>query len=136
MAIIPNFSAKTAQRFHAVLRMVTAYLFILHGSAKILQMPHVARFDHIHLFSLAGFAGLLELVGGGLLLVGLFTRPTAFILSGEMAFAYFIGHATQTTILLPILNHGDAAILYCFIFLFLSAAGSGTWSIDAMLSRR
>jgi putative oxidoreductase len=116
----------------AVLRIVTAYLFLQHGSAKLLGMPHVAMFDGVQLFSLIGVAGLLELVGGALVLIGLFTRPAAFVLSGEMAVAYFMAHAKQGSPLLPMLNQGELAVLYCFVFLFLAAAGAGAWSVDAL----
>jgi putative oxidoreductase len=80
--------------------------------------------------SLAGVAGILELVGGALFILGLFTRPVAFILSGEMAFAYFIGHAPKGSMLMPMLNGGELAVLYCFLFLFFAAAGAGAWSVD------
>lgn len=116
----------------AALRIVTGYLFVQHGTAKLFGVPHVAMFDHLSLFSLLGLAGVLELVGGALLLVGLFTRAAAFILSGEMAAAYFMAHAAQGNVLLPTLNQGEAAVLYCFICLFLSAAGGGAWSIDSI----
>ncbi len=119
----------------AVLRIVTAYLFLLHGSAKLLGAPHVAMFDNLQILSLSGIAGILELVGGLLLLIGLFTRPVAFVLSGEMAFAYFIGHASLGTPHLPLLNEGEPAVLFCFIFLYLAAAGPGTWSVDGALSK-
>lgn len=117
-------------RIQSILRIVSAYLFMLHGSAKILHMPHIARFEHVHIFSLVGLAGLLELVGGALLVAGLFTRPVAFILCGEMAFAYFMAHASRGYAWFPLMNGGDAAVLYCFIFLFLAAAGGGSWSLD------
>jgi putative oxidoreductase len=120
-----------APRAHALLRIVTGYLFLLHGSAKLLGFPHVASFDHVSLASLIGVAGLLELVGGALVMVGLFVRPVAFILSGEMAVGYFMAHASKGSPLLPVLNGGDGAVLYCFIFLFLAAAGAGLWSLDA-----
>jgi putative oxidoreductase len=120
-----------APRGRALLRIVTGYLFLLHGSAKLLGFPHVPSFDHLSLASLIGVAGLLELVGGALVLIGLFVRPVAFILSGEMAVGYFMAHATKGNPLLPILNGGDGAVLYCFIFLFLAAAGAGVWSLDA-----
>lgn len=116
----------------ALLRIVTAYLYLQHGTAKLLHVPHVAMFDQLQLMSLIGLAGVLELVGGALLLVGLFTRPTAFILCGEMAVAYFMAHATQGHVLVPMLNQGELAVLYCFIFLYLSVAGAGTWSLDAL----
>ena len=116
----------------AALRIVSGYLFVQHGTAKLFGLPHVAMFDHLNLFSLIGLAGVLELVGGALVLVGLFTRLAAFILSGEMAAAYFIAHASHGNVLLPTLNEGEAAVLYCFVFLFLAAAGGGVWSIDSM----
>ena len=119
------------ERALAVLRIVTAYLLIQHGSAKLFGFPHVAAFDNFNPMSLAGAAGVLECVGGVLLLIGLFTRPVAFILSGELAFAYFIGHAPRGNVLSPMLNGGEAAVLYCFVFLFIAAAGGGSWSLDA-----
>jgi putative oxidoreductase len=119
------------ERALAVLRIVTAYLLIQHGSAKLFGFPHVAAFDNLVLLSLPGIAGILEIVGGVLLLLGLFTRPVAFILSGELAFAYFIGHAPRGNVLSPMLNGGEAAVLYCFVFLFIAAAGGGSWSLDA-----
>ena len=123
--------ASYTPRALALLRIVTGYLFLLHGSAKLLHIPHVAMFDGLQLMSLMGFAGVLELVGGILMVIGLFTRPTAFILSGEMAAAYFMGHAPQGNVLLPMLNQGESAVLFCFIFLFFAAAGAGVWSVDA-----
>ena len=116
----------------AVLRIVTAFLFLQHGTAKLFGVPHVAMFDDLPLFSLIGFAGMLEVVGGILLILGLFTRPVAFILSGEMAVAYFMAHASQGYVLSPMMNQGESAVLFCFIFLFLVFAGAGAWSLDAM----
>jgi putative oxidoreductase len=121
-----------ALRALAALRIVSGYLFVQHGTAKLFGVPHVAMFDHLSLFSLIGLAGVLELVGGALVMLGLFTRPASFILSGEMAVAYFIAHASPGNVLLPTLNEGEAAVLYCFVFLFLSLAGAGAWSIDSM----
>ena len=119
-----------ASRALAALRIVSGYLFVQHGTAKLFGVPHVAMFDHLNLFSLIGLAGVPELVGGALVLVGLFTRFAALILSGEMAAAYFIAHASHGNVLLPTLNEGEAAVLYCFIFLLI-AAGGGAWSIDS-----
>jgi len=121
-------------RAHALLRIVTGYLFVVHGTAKLLGVPHIEMFDDVKLYSLIGLAGELELVGGFLILVGLGTRLVAFVLCGEMAAAYFIGHASRGAALLPILNQGELAVLYCFVFLFLAAAGAGAWSIDQVLS--
>jgi putative oxidoreductase len=125
-----------APRALAALRIVAGYLFLQHGSAKLLGVPHVAMFDHLTLFSLIGLAGALELVGGALIVLGLFTRPAAFILSGEMAAAYFMAHASPGNVLLPTVNEGEAAVLYCFVFLFLSVAGAGAWSIDSIRTSR
>ena len=135
MALNNGFVDNWRPRVLAVLRIVTAYLFLQHGTAKLLGVPHVAMFDGVTLFSLIGFAGLLEMVGGALLLLGLFTRPTAFVLSGEMAFAYFMGHANQANVLVPMLNQGELAVLYCFVFLYFAVAGAGAWSLDALLAR-
>jgi len=129
-------ASRWAPHVRSLLRIVTAYLFLLHGSAKLLQVPHVAMFDDLQLVSLLGLAGVLELVGGGLLLIGLFTRPVAFVLSGEMAFAYFMMHASRDTLLLPLINRGEPAVLYCFIFLYLAAAGAGPWSLDALRAEK
>ena len=107
-------NASTLSRYQsqalAVMRIVFAYLFLLHGSAKLLGAPHVAMFDNLQLFSLMGLAGVLELVGGVLLIIGLFTRPVAFLLSGQMAVAYFMAHAKAGTTLLPLLNGGEPAV--------------------------
>lgn len=116
----------------AALRIVTAYLFVQHGTSKLLGMPHVPMFDGLQIVSLIGLAGVLELVGGALMLIGLFTRPVAFILSGMMAAAYFIGHASRGNALLPMLNQGELAVMFCFVFLMFAVAGAGAWSVDAM----
>ena len=123
-------------RVLAVLRIVTAYLFIPHGTAKLFGVPHVSMFDGLQLMSLVGLAGVLELVGGALLLIGLFTRPVAFVLCGFMAVAYFMAHANQGNALLPILNAGELAVLYSFVFLYFVFAGAGAWSVDAVRKRR
>ncbi|HTT06937.1 MAG TPA: DoxX family protein [Steroidobacteraceae bacterium] len=115
----------------SVLRIVTALLFIQHGSAKLFHVPHQAAFEHLHLMSLLGVQGILEFFGGLLLLVGLFSRPIAFLLSGDMAVAFFMAHFPRSW--LPILNGGDLAVLFSFVFLYLWVAGPGPWSIDAKL---
>lgn len=115
-----------APYFLAVLRIITALLFIAHGTGKLLGFPALGF--QPPLFSLFGLAGVIEIVGGILLILGLFTRPVAFILSGEMAVAYFMAHAPQN--FHPILNQGESAILFCFIFLYLVFAGPGAWSLD------
>lgn len=120
----------------SILRILAAFLFFHVGSAKLLAFPVAVMPDGgtAPLTSLAGVAGALEVVGGTLLLLGLFTRPVAFVVSGEMAFAYFIGHAPQG--FWPVLNGGQPAILYCFIWLYISSAGPGPWSLDALLRRK
>ena len=112
----------------SVLRIVAAFIFLLHGTQKLLGFPEATR-GMPEFLSLLWVAGALELVGGVLLLVGLFTRPTAFVMSGLMAFAYFIAHAPRS--FWPTSNGGDAAILFCFLFLYLVFAGPGPWSLDA-----
>ena len=121
-----------APRVLSILRIVAALIFMEHGTQKLLGFPPSDR-PSPELFSLIGLAGLLELVGGALLVLGLFTRPVAFILSGEMAFAYWMAHAPQS--FFPVLNGGDAAILYCFVFLYIAAAGGGAWSLDHLRDR-
>ncbi|WP_036281610.1 DoxX family protein [Methylocystis sp. ATCC 49242] len=111
-----------------VLRIATALLFLQHGTAKIFGYPHVAMFDGLKLMSLLGVGGLLELFGGLLMLVGLFTRPVAFVLSGEMAVAYFMFHGVEQ--FWPILNKGELAALYSFVFLFFAVAGPGKFALD------
>ncbi|MGH8401150.1 MAG: DoxX family protein [Gammaproteobacteria bacterium] len=119
-------------RLLSVLRIVTAFLFIQHGTSKLFHYP--ADMGHVALFSLIGLAGVLEAFGGALLLLGLFTRPVAFILSGEMAFAYFMAHAPGG--FWPALNHGEAAVFYCFVFLYFAAAGGGPWALDKYIGRK
>ncbi|RST31059.1 DoxX family protein [Sphingomonas ginkgonis] len=120
---------------HALLRIVAGLLFIEHGTQKLLGFPPSAPGHPAPTVgSLLWIGGVLELVGGLLVLVGLFTRPVAFILAGEMAVAYWTFHAPQSTF--PAINMGDAAILFCFVFLFLSTAGSGPWSVDEAIRQR
>ena len=120
-------------RVLAVLRILTALLFLQHGLAKLFGFPHVANFDNLPMYSLVWFAGVIEIVGSVLLLIGLFTRPVAFIMSGEMAVAYFMRHAPDG--FFPILNRGELAVLYCFVFLYFVFSGPGAWSIDGMMSK-
>jgi putative oxidoreductase len=114
----------------SLLRIVAAFLFLAHGTQKLFGFPVASPGGPAELLSQMGIAGLLEFVGGGLLLAGLWTRPVAFLLSGEMAFAYFLVHAPQG--FWPMLNGGELAALYCFLFLFLAAAGPGPWSLDSV----
>ena len=124
-----------APQLLSILRIVVAFMFIQIGSAKWFAFPAAVMpgGGTAAVGSLVWVAAVLEVVGGTFILLGLFTRPVAFILSGEMALAYFIGHAPQG--FWPVLNQGQAAIFYCFFFLYLSAAGPGLWSLDAMLRR-
>jgi putative oxidoreductase len=118
-----------APRVLSIARVVSALMFMSHGMQKLLNFPPRANnAPGPELFSLYGLAGSLEMVGGILLVFGLFTRPVAFILSGEMAFAYWMSHAPRA--MYPVLNGGDAAVLYCFWFLYLAFAGGGAWSLD------
>ena len=122
--------AAWAPRLLSVLRIVAALIFLEHGTQKLLGFPPMPAGGAMPPpLSLIWVAGVLELVGGLLLLIGLVTRPVAFVLAGEMAVAYWMSHAPKS--LYPALNMGDAAILYCFVFLYLSAAGPGPWSVDS-----
>lgn len=132
-----NFDTITAKYQPVVLsllRFVTGLLFLQYGLAKLFKWPPVPMFEKVELFSLYGAAGSLELIGGSLLVLGLFTRPVAFIVAGEMAFAYFMGHAPRG--FFPILNNGGLAIMFCFTFLYLAFAGGGPISLDAMLRKK
>ncbi len=126
-------AAPWAPRLLSVLRIAAGLMFLQHGTAKYLKIPALPMFAKVDPMTPVGIAGMLELVGGLLLIVGLFTRPVAFILSGLMAVAYFMAHAPRG--FFPIANAGELAVLYCFVFLYLAAAGAGPWSIDAMRNR-
>lgn len=117
----------------AVLRIVTALIFIIHGTQKLFGFPAAPASGLPAAFSLFWFGAILEAVGGFLILIGLWTRPVAFVLAGEMAYAYWMFHAPRS--IYPLLNGGDAAILYCFIFLYLVFAGAGAWSVDSRSKR-
>src|SRR5438477_9351900 len=118
----------------SVLRIVAGFLFLQHGTQKLFGYPMPPPGGKPALGSLFGVAGLLEFIGGILIMIGLFTRPIAFILSGEMAVAYFQFHAPHG--FWPIENHGEPAVLFCFIFLFMAAYGGGEWSLDALMRRK
>ena len=123
----------------SLFRFITGLLLFQYGIAKLFKYPPLPMFAKVELMSLYGAAGTLELVLGGLLMMGLFTRLSAFILSGEMAFAYFMGHMFKDAakpVFLPLLNGGTAAILFCFACLYLSTAGGGPISVDAMRGKR
>jgi putative oxidoreductase len=125
-----NEGLKSLQGFFlSIMRIVVGFAYLAHGLQKALGLLGGKQ---VPLMSLMGVAGYLELIGGALILVGLFTRPVAFVLSGEMAVAYFTQHAPNG--LLPIVNHGELAVLYCFIFLYLIFSGAGPVSLDYILS--
>jgi putative oxidoreductase len=137
-AAAPNAAARWstwAPYLLSTLRIVAAFLFMQFGTAKLFAFPAAVMpgGGTASLASVPGFAGALEAFGGALLLLGLFTRPVAFLLSGEMAVAYFIGHAPQG--FWPVLNQGHPAIMFCFVWLYVSSAGPGPWSLDALRKR-
>lgn len=118
----------------SIFRVVTALMLFQYGVAKLLKFPIVPVLSEVPALSLFGIAAMFELVFGGLLILGLFTRLAAFILSGEMAFAYFISHFPKN--FMPILNGGSLAIMLCFSCLFLACAGGGPWSVDAVMRKK
>jgi len=126
-----EFSATWAPRVLSVLRIVDGLILLQYGLAKLVGWPAVEIFENLKWHSLFGIAGIFELVGGTLLILGLFTRPAAFVLSGEMAAAYFIEHFPRG--FFPILSEGDLAVSLCFTFLYLAFAGGGPWSLDAVM---
>jgi putative oxidoreductase len=132
---LDDLAARWAPRLLSVLRIVAAFLFIAHGTQKLFGFPAGPEpRPPVELFSQMGLAGVLETFGGLLLLLGLFTRPVAFVLAGEMAVAYFMAHAPRN--FWPLLNQGEPAVLLCFTFLYLAAAGGGVWALDRALARR
>jgi putative oxidoreductase len=128
MPHLDSLYASWSPRLLSVLRVVAAFLFMQHGTQKLFSFPAPRAAGEPPLLSLLGVAGMLELFGGLLLLLGLFTRPVAFVLSGMMAVAYFMAHAPQG--FWPLLNGGELAALYCFVFLYLAAVGGGEWSLE------
>jgi len=118
----------------SILRIFTGLALLEHGTGKILGFPVAPMFANVHIDSLAGFGGLIELIGGILFTIGLFTRPVAFILSGFTAAAYFMAHASKG--FYPLLNGGELAALYSFVFLYFTFAGAGPWSGDALIRRK
>ena len=125
---------KRSDQLLSVLRIVSAFMFMLHGTVKMFSFPAAANSEFMLMSLNPGLIGVLEVFGGLLLLVGLFTRPVAFVLSGSMAFAYWMAHAFREggSFIFPVTNGGDAAILYCFLFLYIAAVGGGAWSVDKM----
>jgi putative oxidoreductase len=130
-----NFLSGYSGQLLSVLRIVSALIFIAHGTAKLFGFPATEMFaTPPEPMTIMWFGGILEAFGGALLLIGLFTRPVAFVLSGMMAVAYWMFHAPQSPH--PVQNGGDAAILYCFIFLYIAAAGGGAWAADNLLGKK
>lgn len=129
---LPARWAGWAPHLQSLLRVIVAFLFVLHGSMKVLAFPvsMMKGGGTIPLGTMPGVGGVLELIGGSLLFLGLFTRPVAFLLSGEMAVAYFTTHAHRG--FWPTMNGGELPVLFCFIWLYFSAAGPGPWSVDAL----
>jgi putative oxidoreductase len=128
MADLDLFCSKWSPRLLSIMRIVAALQFMQHGAQKLFSVPADPAKVPVEIFSLMGLAGVLEFFGGLVLLLGLFTRAVAFILAGEMAVAYFMAHAPKG--FWPLLNRGELAALYCFVFLYLAAAGGGPWSVD------
>jgi putative oxidoreductase len=134
MANLATLRVEWEPRALSVLRAVTGLIFAQHGLAKILDFPHTPNHVPYNIATLVpGVSGLLEAFGGLLLVFGLFTRPVAFLLCGEMAVAYFMSHAPRN--FFPIVNGGSLALMYCFVFLYLFVAGGGEWSLDRLLRR-
>ena len=130
---ITDWADKGRPQFLSILRIVTALLFLIHGTSKILGWPETSM-SFPPPWTLFWMAGMLELLGGLALLLGAFTRPVAFLLSGEMAIAYWMIHAPESVF--PVINRGEGAILFCFIFLYFVFAGAGPWSIDCWWQKR
>ena len=129
MPAIDSFLATWSPRVLSILRIIVGLLFLEHGTSKYLSLP-VSQMTGVAPTSLSGINGMIEIVGGVLIVLGLFTRPVAFILAGDMAVAYFIAHGPRG--FFPLLNGGELAIVYCFVFLYLAVAGGGEWSVDQL----
>lgn len=129
-----KFLGRYSEQIYALLRIVAGWCFLLHGTAKIFGWP--GDRDPVNIASMYGLAGLIELVGGLLILLGLFASVAAFISSGEMAVAYFLGHVSPNdAFLFPLMNGGESAVLFCFLFLYIAAKGAGQWSVAAALNK-
>ena len=124
-----NFLQPYTAQLLSTLRIMSGLLFLQHGTTKYLNIP-ASPMNNASPLTMGGAAGLIELIGGVLIVIGLFTRPTAFILSGTMAVAYFYAHAPKG--FFPLVNGGELAVLYCFVFLFIAAAAGGAWSVDRL----
>ncbi|CAM5212392.1 hypothetical protein CDEF62S_05864 [Castellaniella defragrans] len=125
--------ATWAPRLTSLIRIGAGYMLFMHGMAKLFGTPHIVAYEHLQVLSLLGIAGIIELIGGALVLLGLFSRPATFVVSGFGAAAYLVGHVTPLGhFLLPILTGGEAAILFSFVFFLLFLYGPGPWSLDAL----
>ncbi len=135
MSIFEASRSPWTDRVLSIFRIVAGFMFVTYGTMKLFDYPHIGYpgFPVHDLLTKTGIAGILETFGGLLITLGLLTRPVAFILSGEMAFAYFLGHASKS--FFPTINEGTPAVFYCFFFLYLIFAGAGPWSIDALIAR-
>lgn len=127
-----RFLGRFEPQIYAILRIVVGFLFLLHGTQKLFGFPPSGK-PGAPLNAMMTAAGVIELVAGLLILIGLFASIAAFIASGQMAVAYFMAHQPQGV--LPIQNNGETAVLFCFIFLYIAARGSGIWSVDALMNR-
>jgi putative oxidoreductase len=134
MARLDSFLAGWTPQLQSVLRIIAGFLFVAHGAQKLFGFLAPPGMPAFPAFSLMWVAGVLELFGGLLFLIGLFTRPVAFILAGQMAVAYFMAHAPGG--FWPLENKGELAVLFCFVFLFFAAAGGGAWAVDNLIPRR
>jgi putative oxidoreductase len=134
MSLFESASLANRDRMLAVVRIVTGLVFISFGTMKLFDFPYSPHMPPLVLFSQVWWAGVLETFGGLAIVLGLLTRPVAFILAGEMAVAYFQAHAPQS--FFPSNNNGTSAILYCFLFLYLAVAGAGAWSLDRVIAAR
>lgn len=122
-----KYLGKFTSQIYALLRIVAGFMFLMHGTQKLFGWP--GQGDTVELVSLMGLAGIVEFVGGLLIMIGLFASIAAFIASGQMAVAFFMAHAPQHWN--PLINEGEVAVLYCFLFLYVAARGAGIWSVDA-----
>jgi len=132
---LDKFLGSRSAELLSVLRIVSAFMFMQHGTQKMFSFPVEANGEFMLMSLAPGLIGVLEVFGGLLLLVGLFTRPVAFVLSGSMAFAFWMAHAPRGFFLWTVGNGGDAAVLYCFVFLYIAAVGGGAWSLDKMMNK-
>ena len=133
MAVIDSFLVTWSPRVLSILRIIVGLLFLEHGTSKYLSLP-VSPSTGVAPMTLPGINGIIELIGGVLIVLGLFTRPVAFILAGDMAVAYFIAHSPRG--FFPLLNGGELAIVYCFVFLYFAVAGGGEWSLDHLRAEK